>query len=298
MIVWVSLAALAQFITAFTILVDKYVLVSRFYAGKPIVYTFYVSILSSFVFVLVPFGLISWPTREVAGLSLHAAAAFLAGLYFLYAALKKGHASDAIPIIGATTAITASILAFFFLKEDLPLAFLPAFGFFVVGTFLISHFHLSLRELSLVILSGALFGASSVLLKIIFLQASFIDGFFWSRAALVVGALLLLLWPPNREAIFHSVRRSRSSTKWLIVGNKALAGVASVLTLFAISLGSVSVVNAMTGLQFAFLLMFAYLGAHWLPVVFKGEVHRHHFPHKLYGTICIMLGIIALFVVQ
>jgi len=298
MTIWITLAALAQLITAFTILVDKYVLVSRFYAGKPIVYTFYVSVLSGFVVVLLPFGVVSWPTREVAGLSLHVAAAFIAGLYFLYAALKKGHASDAIPVVGATTAITTSLLALFFLEQDLPLAFVPAFALFVVGTFLISHFHLSIRELSLVGFAGVLFGASAVLMKLIFLQASFIDGFFWSRAAIVVGALLLLLWPPNREAVFHSVRRSRASTKLLIIGNKTLAGVASVLTLLAISLGSVSIVNAMTGLQFAFLLLFAYLGAHWLPAVFKGEIHRHHFPHKLYGTICIMLGIIALFVVQ
>jgi drug/metabolite transporter (DMT)-like permease len=222
----------------------------------------------------------------------------MAALYLLYSALKKGNASDAVPIVGAMTALSTSFLAFFFLRQDLPLAFLPAFGFFVVGTFLISHFRLSLRALSLVVASGIFFGASAVLLKLIFLETTFINGFFWSRMGNVFGALLLLAWPASRYAILHSVRHSRPSTKWLIVGNKALSGIASVLTALAISLGSVSIVNAMTGLQFVFLLVLAYVASHWIPHVFKSEVHRHEFPHKFYGTVCMILGLVALFAMR
>ncbi len=62
MTLWIAIAALAQLISAGIIFVDKYVLVSKSHVGKPVVYAFYVSILSGFVLVLVPFGLVSVPT--------------------------------------------------------------------------------------------------------------------------------------------------------------------------------------------------------------------------------------------
>ena len=81
------------------------------------------------------------------------------------------------------------------------------------------------------------------------------------------------------------------------MSNKALSGVAVFLTLAAISLGSVSVIQAMAGLQFVFLLAFAYLSAAWFPAVFKGEIHAHQFPHQVYGILCITAGLAALFLV-
>ena len=297
MLVWVGLAAGAQLLTACTVLIDRYVLVSRFYAGRPIVYTFYVSILSGLVLVLLPFG-VAVPSPRLLALSLLVAATFMCALYLFYTALKRGHASDAAPIVGATTALVTSIVGFFILSADLPLAFVPAFALFIVGTFLISRFRLSWRSISLILLAGFFFGTSSVLLKVVFQETTFIDGFFWTRMGNVVLALSLLLWPRSREAILHSVHKSRPSTKWIIVGNKMLSGVASVMMALAISLGSVAIVQAMTGMQFAFLFGLVYVASYFVPKVFGVEVHRHEFRRKLYGTLFIIAGLVALFSVQ
>ena len=188
-------------------------------------------------------------------------------------------------------------LAFIFLHQDLPRAFLPAFILLVIGTVLISHFKLTWNSLGLVVVSGVFFAASAVLIKLIFQETDFINGFFWSRMTNVIGALSLLIVPANRRAIFHGYRSSSQKLKWLVVSNKALSGVAVFLTLAAISLGSVSVVQAMAGLQFVFLLGFGYLSAAWFPAIFKGEIHAHQFPHQVYGTLCIMAGLAALFLV-
>src|SRR3989344_4081277 len=124
---WILLAALAQLISAGIVLVDKYVLVSHQQLGKPAVYAFYISVMSGFVLVLVPFGVISVPTLSVLALCLLASVTFILSVLFLYTALKRGNASDAIPIVGAVSAIVTAHLAFVFLHQDLPRAFIPAF---------------------------------------------------------------------------------------------------------------------------------------------------------------------------
>jgi len=297
MLTWIVLAILAQCITAAIVLVDKYVLVSHAHLGKPAVYAFYISALSGVVVVLVPFGVISVPSLAVLALSLLASLTFIASVLFLYTALRHGNASDAVPIVGAVSAVTTAYLAYLLLDQDLSRAFIPAFLLLVIGTVLISHIRLTWKSLRDVVLAGVFFGATAVLLKLIFLETTFIEGFFWSRMTNVVGALFLLAIPANRHAIFHGYHTSSQKLKWLVVSNKALSGVAVFLTLAAISLGSVSVVQAMSGLQFVFLLAFAYLSAEWFPAVFKGEIHSHQFRHQVYGILCIIAGLVALFIV-
>ena len=297
MLTWIVLAALAQFITALIVLVDKYVLVSQAHLGKPVVYAFYVSALSGVVVILVPFGVISIPSLTVLALSLLASFTFIASVLFLYTALRHGNASDAVPIVGAVSAVVTLYLAFLLLDQDLPPAFIPAFLLLVIGTVLISHIRLTWRSLRDVVLAGVFFGATAVILKLTFLETTFIEGFFWSRMTNVIGALSLLATSPNRRAIFHGYNSSSQKLKWLVVSNKALSGVAVFLTLAAISLGSVSVVQAMAGLQFVFLLGFGYLSAAWFPAIFKGEIHAHQFPHQVYGILCITAGLAALFLV-
>ena len=141
-----------------------------------------------------------------------------------------------------------------------------------------------------------MFGLSSVFVKIIFTKTDFLDGFFWSRMANVAGALMLLAWPGNFRAIKDSVFGSSRSTKSLILANKALAGVAFLLILLAIKLGEVSLVNAMSGMQFVFLLLFAVLFTKKMPQFFSETVHRHDVLwHKFISTMFIVIGFFLLF---
>ncbi len=112
MVTWITLAVLAQLISAGIVLVDKYVLVSHQHLGKPVVYAFYISIMSGFVLVVLPFGLISVPSLTLVALCLIASVTFILSVLFLYSALKRGNASDAIPIVGAVSAVVAPLLAF------------------------------------------------------------------------------------------------------------------------------------------------------------------------------------------
>lgn len=292
---WVGLAVLAQLINAGTVLIDKYVLARGGAIGRPIVYAFYVSLLSGFVLVLVPLGYIGLPSLPVLGLSLLTAASYIASIVLLYSSLKLTNPSDVIPVVGGTAALMAFALEHLWLDQPLPLVFVIAFVFLVMGSLFLSHFRFTLKSFFYAFAAGALFGVSTSLIKLIFAETSFIDGFFWTRMANVIGAMLLLIIPGTWAAIRGGYRSSSGGMRSMVVMNKVLAGAAFALTLWAIQLGSVSIVNALSGLQFVFLLGFAYLFGRVFPAIFHGEIHPHKFPHKLVGVICIVIGVAFLF---
>ena len=295
MIIWLSLVIVAQLMNALVVLADKYFLHSKSVA-EPVVYAFYVSLLSGFVIVLVPFGLLSWPSETVIVLSLAMALSYILSIFFLYSALKESNASDVVPVTGSVSALSAFVLSFFFLNNILPVGFNISLFLLIIGTLMISRFRFTGKSILYVLLAGVLFGTSAFLVKLVFMNTSFIDGFFWSRMANVIGAIFLLLWPGNFKLITHHVKHGPTRTKWLVVGNKALAGISFALTLFAIKLGNVALVNALCGLQFVFLLAFAYMCAKRFPAIFKGEIYHHRFYQKLVGIGFIVLGFFALFV--
>lgn len=288
---WITLAVFAQFLNAASIVVDKYVIARSGALGRPVAYAFYVSALSAVVLVMVPLGLVGLPSVAVLGMSLLVAITYILSILFLYSALRLTNPSDVVPVTGAVAALATFSLTQVLISSDVPFSFLLPFGLLVVGTAFISHFRFTVRSFVFAALAGLFFGLSAVCIKILFSQAPFTDAFFWSRMANVFGALLLLLVPGNRTAIFAGAVQSSAGHKWLVVGNKTLAGASFMLTLVAIKLGSVSIVGAMAGLQFVFLLSFAYLFGRYVPTIFHGEIHPHKFPHKLYGTIMIVVGL-------
>lgn len=295
MTTWVGLAIAAQALAAVSIFVDRYVLTHGKGIGSPVAYAFFVALLSGFVVVLLPFGVVAMPSLIVIEISLMMAITFIGALILLYRALKEGTASDVMPVIAAFSAIGSFVLANLFLNESLPHAFLISVVLFIIGTFFISRLRFTTHSILLVIVAGLLFGICAFLAKLVFLETTFWDGFFWSRMANVLGAGALLLWPGNVKAIFHGTKQSSHGTKWVIIGNKTLSGIAGVLMFLAISAGPVSVVNAMAGLQFAFLLVFAYLFADRFPRVLKGEIESKGLRHKLYGVALVVLGIAVLY---
>ena len=273
---WLSLAIFAQFLFALTVLVDKHVVVRVAHIGRPIVYTFVISILSGFVVVIAPFGLVSLPSADTLRLSVLYAVAFAGALFFLYSSLRIARASDVAPVVGAVSTITTLFLAGFLIEGDIRPSVIPPVMLLAAGTALISRFHFSRRALGRVLLSGFLFGLSVFVAKLVFFGVPFLDGFFWTRFMGVFVAFSFLVVPSWRNAIFYGGRNASSKGKALVVGNKVIGGGASILTAYAISLGSVSVVNALAGLQFVFLFIFALLFAKRMPALEENGMPRGH----------------------
>ncbi|MBI4160747.1 MAG: EamA family transporter [Candidatus Yanofskybacteria bacterium] len=293
---WIYLAIIAQFLNAAVILADKYLVASKS-VSKPAVYAFYIGMLSGVVVVVAPFGAVFPPRPEIIGLSFLIAISYIFSILFLYKSLAASDASDVAPVAGSLAAVSTLIFSLVFLGTNLSSNFMIGFIFLVAGTLLMSFFRFKKQSAFYAVSAGILFGLSSVFVKIIFNNTTFIDGFFWSRMANVAGALMLLLWPANLKDVMHNIRFSTRGTKTLIIGNKGIAGTAFLLALLAINLGNVSIVNALTGAQFLFLFLFALIFTKRFPGYFFETVHhRHVIIQKLIAIILISIGLIFLFI--
>ena len=149
--------SVGQFIYAVVAVLDKYIVSDEKILPRPFVYAFYTCLVTS-AWVLVYFvGLIPGlsnlgvptftnvlsPSLVVVALSLLAAYTIFLALVSLYDALKKADASDVVPVVGATAAISSFGLSWLFLDSDIKLTFIWGIGLLALGTFLLPK-HLSL----------------------------------------------------------------------------------------------------------------------------------------------------------
>ena len=139
---WIYLIVIAQLLNAVVTLIDKHFVTSTL-IGKPVVYAFYIGILSGVVVLLLPFGVVLAPTMAVLWLSFVAGISYIFALLFLYKSLKLSDASDVAPALGAVSAVAAFGFSFMFFGGSLSGNFLYGFVLFVVGTFISSYFHLT-----------------------------------------------------------------------------------------------------------------------------------------------------------
>lgn len=292
---WLVFIIATNFFSAAVVLMDRYLVTSPTMI-KPAVYAFYIGFLSIAAILVLPFGLVSKPTPAIVGLALITAVSYVLFILFFYKSLKLGHASDVAPATGAAAAISTLVFSFLILGDKLPPNFIPGLILLVGGTLFLSHLRFSRRVTLWVIAGGFFFGLSSVLVKALFNATPFWNAFFWSRIANVFGAFLLLAWPGNLKATVQSLKQSSIGTKTLVVFNKGLGGLAFLLFLAAVKLGDVSLTNALGGVQFAFLLVFALAFGRKFPEYFSENVHhRHEIFHKIFATSAIVVGFFILF---
>ncbi|MFA7315919.1 MAG: hypothetical protein WC059_03930 [Candidatus Paceibacterota bacterium] len=294
---WIIIVIIAQFLAALSALGDKF-LVSDHQLKNPTVYAFYVSILSGVVLFMLPSGVISMPSTDVVFLSIVIAFAYIFSIMGLYTSLRSASASEVLPIIGGVAAIATFLIKHLFYGELFTSNFVIGSFFLVIGMVLISHFRFPRRVIVYMFVSGILFAVSSILVKEeIFQHTDFYNGFFWTRMANVFGALLLLAIPGNVRLIFMGSKHSKSNTTFLVLGNKIVSAISFVLIFYALSLssGNVSVINALSALQYLFIFIMAVVLAPKFHAFFKDEISKKEILHKLTAISIILIGFFVLF---
>ena len=312
--VWIVLAIIAQFFLAAVAIVDKYIVTGdgKKTTIRPFVYAFYTSLISGawigiYVLGLIPnsffgfsipsFSNVEIPTLSIVGLSLLAAYAFFYALVSLFKCLRHGDASEVIPVVGAVSAIASFFLSYVFLGTRLTPNFVLGIIFLAVGTALVSRYRFTWQTVLTAVHAGVLFAVHFVAIKGVFNETTFDNGFFWSRIAFVFVALSMLLVPRYCMKIFAQTKATSSRGGVLILGNKLLAGIATVLILKSTELGSVSVVQALGGLQFVFLLIFGIVLGPFTPKEYGENIKSaRDIYHKVIFVSIITLGFFMLFV--
>ncbi len=291
---WILFVIIGQFLNAIVVLLDKYIVTKT--VSKPVVYTFYVSMLSATALIVLPFGGVKIPSLVVIWLSLSSALSYIISILSLYESLKTSDPSEVTPVVGAVSAISTFSFSYVILGDLLPNDFFWGFGLLILGMLLISHFQLTWRSFGYLLFSGISFGLSIVLIKAIFVyDNSFVNGFFWSRMAIALAGFALLVWPGLIGDIKEDMGHGKSKGKLIILANKALAGVSFLCILLAVKLGHVALVNALASLQYVFLLIFAVIFSKRMGGYLFEKRHRGETFHKIFATGIIILGFIILF---
>lgn len=310
---WILLTVIAQFISAIVAIIDKHIVSDETKYPKPFVYAFYTCLISGAWIVVYFIGFIPFasdglhiptfenvksPTLEVVALSFLSAYTFFTALTSMFTALKDHDASDVIPVIGAVSALGSYGLGYFFLDTILAPNFTLGVVLLALGTFIVSRLRFPLTTALLTLYSGLFFALHYVSIKGLFMTTqSFDNGFFWSRIAFVFFALTLLMIPNYWERVRDQTKVMSWQARSIIIANKLLAGVSTILILKATDQGDVAVVQALGGLQFVFILLLGIFvsyekGGH--PV---GNLHDRRITlQKAIFVAIISLGFLVLFI--
>lgn len=309
---WLLLTVLAQLLSAVVAVVDKYIVSGDKSLLRPFVYAFYTCLISGVWIVIYLFGLlpinffgfsapsfenVRTPTLLVMSLSLIAAYTFFVALVSLFKSLRHNEASDVVPVVGAVSAVASFGLSYAFLDSRLTIGFIAGMILLVVGTALVSRYRFNWQTAFTVVHAGIFFAVHFVALKAVFNVTTFDNGFFWSRIAFVAVALSMLLVPRYFKKITTQTKSAGRKGNLLIFFNKVLAGISSILILKATELGEVSVVQALGGLQFIFILGIVVIFGKFLPSVCTEDLHeKRSVLQKIFFIIIITAGFFALFI--
>lgn len=294
---WILWASLGYFCNAIALTVDKSLL-GRREIRDPAAYTLFSSLLAMLVLVLAPWGLLR-PTVPAVALGLLSGAAFALALWLMFSVLQVGEASRVPALIGSVSPLFVFFFSWLGTGELLSLPEMVAFALLVAGGLCMvgGQSGLKGRWLVLALVASAAFAISYIWLKQTFAASNFVSGLIWSRVGALGTSLLLLLIPGTWIAWHQSLRRSSQGIKVAFVGGQSAGAIAGLLTSYAITRASVTLVNALQGLQYVFLLLLAFVVSWRVPQLFRDEFSRATMVRKVSGTLLICAGLAVLSVV-
>jgi len=292
---YIAVATIAYLLFAINGVIDKFLLSKA--VKHPIAYAFYIGITGPLTWVFAPFGLKFLGFQDLL-IAILAGASFIVALYFLYVATKITSISRLLPIEGGLVPFFTLVFAYWFLDERLSDTQALGFVLLVAGSVIISlkkdktGWHP--KALGHALIAAILFALSLVLTKYTFEQTNFVSGLIWTRLGFLLVSLILLVPKKSRQYIFNTPKETSTGNKYLYYGARVSGGVAGLLQNYAISIGSVTIVNAMQGTQYAFLLILTLFLSRYFPSVLKEKASGPILLQKILAIVLISCGLIVL----
>ncbi len=319
---WIPLAIGSYFFSGLAATIDKALLSKRI--PSPITYTFYTGLLSIGIVVLVPFGFTLLPPKTLL-LALAAGVAFIPASYFFYVSLRRCDVSRIVPVIGGSTPIFLMIFAFVVFGKALGPKEFAAVVFFILGEVVLATevmasgrtdslwTHLlgargrrlqicgpdSRKGVFAALLAALFFALTFFLSKIVFDAAThFNAAFIWTRLGSFLAAVLMLLVPHVRKAIFATSRGLASSSSTFVVFNKIIGASGFYLLNLAFkeaaSQNQVIIINSLKGFEYLFVFLLSIYLTVFYPDVLEEAFDYHTVILKLAGIFLISIGFIFL----
>ncbi len=268
---WFFFAIVGQILNGVAFTIDKILLKTAF--TRSATYAGIVGLLSAVIIFAFPF-VTHWPHGWTAVEAFVSGVMFVFALWAFFGAMARGEATRVVPIIGSFIPMITLIGSYLFLAERLTMRDLAGFFLLIIATILLSgggKGRLSRRAFLLAAISGFLFAVSSVTVKLVYMDVGFLSGFITTRAMVVITAALLLFFDrqAGREAlmVLHIVRHKPNGKEkhpgkfaaLLALFGQTVGAVGFILVQRAISLGSVSIINSLQAVQYAFLVLVAFV---------------------------------------
>jgi drug/metabolite transporter (DMT)-like permease len=261
------------------------------------------------VFLISPWFL-EWPGWSLFVFNILVGAIFAIALWLLYEALRRGEASRILVIIGGVTPVFSIILSLIFFKEHFSfnqwIGIIFLFFGVIVITLLPKHrsylsriFHKlkiiqepKTNGLLIALLCAFAYSIYFIGTKYAYLEQPFLSAFIWNRLGAGILVLLFLLNKTNREAIVKNFKKSGpKKNKFLVIVNQFIGSSGFLLQSYAIFLGSVALVNALQGVQYAFLLIISAILAVMAPKLLKETFSFKIVAQKTLAVLLIATGL-------
>lgn len=286
---WLLVALSAYLLLAIANLFDKFLVDNVIKNSKA--YAFAACLLGLLVVVVAPWFL-DWPGARLVVWNLLNGAVFALALYLLYESLKRGEASRVLVFIGGSTPIFSLILSSLFFKESFSLQQFIGIGFSFLGVFLIAFLpkertylsrlafklkislgHEGNGALIIAFLSALAYSIYFISTKAAYNGQEFVSAFIWTRIGAALFVLIFLFEISVRKEIkkiFSGQKQgSKNNGGVLVMVNQVLGSAGFILQNYAIFLGSVVLVNALQGVQYALLLILSAILAVTAPKLLK-----------------------------
>jgi len=297
---WLMVAISAYFLFGAVNIVDKYLLAGPI--PSPKVYAFYVGILGILALGLIPFGFLIIPEISLILLAILAGIFHILAIFVLFVGLKTFEASRIVPATGAFLPLFTFGFTFVLAggKETLAFSDIIAFILLLLGSLLITWQRgkvISRASLKIAGLAAFLFALYFILIKFVYLSQPFISGLIWTRIGAVLIALVFLFSKEVREDIFRGPKVFQRKTWAIFLPNQAAGAGAFVLQNWAVALVPLiylGMVNALEGIKYIFILIFAFLLSLKTPQILKEEISRKVIFQKVMAILLIAGGLALL----
>jgi len=307
---WLVSALAAYLILAIVFLVDKYLLSKSI--PDPKIYSFYVGLLGGLVLLLAFFVDFYIPDPFVLFLALFSGVIFIFGLFWFYKALRRFEASRVVPAVGGLTPLFSWGLMYLISggREKLENLDLLALFLLILGSILITYKKTkpSIKSLLFSTISAFLLGLYFVLAKYVYLNQPFWNSFIWIRSGGIITSFIFLIffsevreeltkWLKPRISFSREKALQPQKAAVIFISNQTLGALANVLQNFAVFLAPVayiSLVAALQGSQYLFLLIFTLIISLKFPRVIKEETSTAVVLQKVLAIFLIGAGILIL----
>lgn len=291
----IILTIFQYFLQTVTDVLDKFLITAR--KIEPVSYTFY-TIVTGLALLLI------WPwfyapvTLGYILLSLLSGAMFSLAMYVFYLALADGEVSRVVPFVYGLVPLFDILIGLVIHKNTLTVAEFAALCLLIPGALLMGHKkgryltkHVGLKVLAPFLLS---------LYYVLWFSASHnqpvINNLMWNRIGAAMMLLPLLFFANSRRKILHADKvEQKHHTAFLFLFKQFLGGATFIFLSYLLSIGPVSVVNALQGFRYVFLFFIALALSHKSHKILEEDLDKQVIKEKILAIVLIFIGTLILF---